>query len=142
MTIGATMNPIIIGIIVKNDHQGLPAVFPQSTHIARGRMLLSSTVIPCSPQWGQRHIFIYCFQAERHGSADPTPCGGYAGPACSAFSSFSSGWRIFRSLFSIVERRLMSRVHKGSAFGDADLDSIMVSKAKYSSRHLRRPIGW
>ena len=23
---------------------------------------------------------------ERHGSADPTPCGGYAGPACSAFS--------------------------------------------------------
>ena len=26
--------------------------------------------------------------AQRHGSADPTPCGGYAGPACCAFSFF------------------------------------------------------
>lgn len=88
MTIGATMNPIIIGIIVKNDHQGLPAVFPQSTHIARGRMLLSSTVIPCSPQWGQRHIFIYCFQAERQRSPDAAPCAAYGATPCSLRSLF------------------------------------------------------
>ena len=29
---------------------------------------------------------IVIFLTERHGSADPTPCGGYAGPDCSAFS--------------------------------------------------------
>ena len=29
-----------------------------------------------------RRIFMYSSFAERQGSADPTPCGGYAGPPC------------------------------------------------------------
>jgi hypothetical protein len=40
-------------------------------------------------------IFIYVFSGERHGSGDPTLCGGYPAPACSTRFRLSIGFVFF-----------------------------------------------
>ena len=73
-----------IGVAYRSDG-GLSVCFPY-----RGKMFSIAWKTGCrgslSSSSGRRrgstiHLSSCC-EAERHGSADPTPCGGYAGPDC------------------------------------------------------------